>query len=112
MMQPIVEGTSEPYDVQLYDDGEPFVGTGFFITLVIVHSSGAVVGSFDALPPVAAWLSQADGTVRITGTETLTVGEYAVRFRVTDALETVGYFPREGAVGAVWETWEVVSVTP
>lgn len=105
MMEPLPEGTSEPYDVALFDDGVALVGTGLTVELVIVKRNGDDVGS---PAPTAAWLSQATGTVRITGAEILERGEYAVRFKLTDVATNIGYVPNKEQ----WETWEVVKVVP
>lgn len=105
MMDPLPEGTSEPYDVALFDDGAALVGTGLDVELVIVTSEGEDVGS---PAPTAAWLNQTTGTVRITGAEILTLGQYAVRFKLTDGGGKVGYVPNKDQ----WETWEVVKVVP
>ena len=104
MMTPIPAGTSEPYDVQLYDDGVALVGTGFDVELVIIKANGDAVGS---PAPTAAWLSQAGGTVRITGHEVLERGEYAVRFKLTDTGNNEGYAPT-----LEWETWEILQRMP
>ena len=81
--------TSEAQDFQLRDDGEPLVGTGFTVTLEITNRSGAAI----ATPPTVAWLSQAAGTVRVSGCENLAIGTYYVRFILTDSGGKVGYVP-------------------
>lgn len=103
MQHTIVVGTSEPQDFQLYDDGVALVGTGYTVTLAIANRSGATI----ATPPTVAWLSQATGTVRVSGVETLTVGKYDVRFLLTDSSSDDGYAPN----GLAPDLWHVVKVT-
>jgi hypothetical protein len=85
----IVEGTSEPQDFQLYDDGVALDGTALTLGLK-VYLNGALVET-DA--PTAAWLVQASGTVRVTGIENLDPGEYHVRYTLTDGANKVGFVP-------------------
>jgi hypothetical protein len=85
----IVEGTSEPQDFQLEDDGEALVGTGFTVALKL-YSNGTLVTTS---APTVAWLSQAAGTVRVSGCEGLSAGEYRVRFTLTDGSSKVGFVP-------------------
>lgn len=85
----IVEGTTEPQDYTLLDDGVALVGTGLTVGLK-VYSNGQLVTTG---APTVAWLSQADGTVRVSGMDGLTAGEYAVRYTLTDASSKVGYVP-------------------
>lgn len=99
----IVYGASEPVDVQLYDDGEAIVGTGLDVALEIRAIAPATLP--ETLPTVA-WLSQAAGTVRISGVEELGIGAYKVRYTLTDESENVGFVPN----GAEPDTWRVVRV--
>jgi hypothetical protein len=85
----IVQGTSEPQDFQLYDDDVELIGTGFTVALK-VYANGTLVSTN---PPTVAWLSQAAGTVRVSGVENLTAGEYHVRYTLTDGSSKVGYIP-------------------
>jgi hypothetical protein len=103
MTHTIPYGTSEPQDFQLNDDGEPLVGTGIDVELEIARSGGGDVGS---PAPVVAWLSQATGTVRVTGVEVLEVGSYRVRYKLTDSSDNVGYCPN----GEAADDWDVVRV--
>jgi hypothetical protein len=96
----IVEGTSEPQDFQLQDDAANLVGTGLTIGLVVYDNTGASVSS----APTVAWLSQADGTARVSSVNLLSVGEYHVRFSLTDGASKVGYCPN----GAEADRWIVV----
>lgn len=84
----LVKGTSEPQDLQLFNDGSPLVGTGF--ALDIEFSEGSVDDT-DAV--AVAWLSQAAGTVRMTNTEALPVGMHKFRFTLTDGGGKKGYVP-------------------
>ena len=87
MTHVIVVGTSEPQDFQLQDNGANLVGTGLTIALEFRETS-------DELDDVlVAWLDQAAGTVRVTGTEGLIRGTYHVRFKLTDLGGKVGYVP-------------------
>lgn len=103
MTLPIPYGTSEPQDVQLKNGGVAYDGTGLQVELVIARTTSAGVGS---PAPVADWLDASTGTVRITGVEVLEVGNYKVRYRITDGASTIGYFPN----GESYDTWEVVTV--
>lgn len=90
-------GTSEPQDFGLFDDRAPIVGTGWSVALEITARDGAVI----ATPPTVAWLNQAAGTVRVTGTEALPLGNYSVRFRLTDLSSKVGFAPN-GHAPLLW----------
>ena len=94
-------GTTEPQDVQLRNNGEAFDGSGLDIELVIDNRRGTV----GSPAPVAEWLDQAAGTVRVTGVGVLAVGLYDVRYRVTTGSD-VGFFPN----GDEPDVWEVVAV--
>jgi hypothetical protein len=95
-------GTSEPQDFALRNDGEPFNGTDFTVELEIFRKNAD--GTFSELeyPPTVAWLTQAAGTVRNTGVETLIVGNYFVRYKVTDSFLNVGFFPN-GEKASIWK---------
>lgn len=84
----IVEGTSEPQDFQILDDGDALVGTGLTLGIV-VYQNGTAVSS----APTVAWLSQAAGTVRVSSMNLLSAGEYHVRYTLTDSGSKVGYVP-------------------
>ena len=83
----IVYGTTEPQDFQLLDDSEDQVGTGLEVGIVVYRGTTLVEGI------TVAWLSQANGTVRVSGVGTLAVGEYHVRYTLTDGAGKVGYVP-------------------
>lgn len=53
--------------------------------------------------PVVAWLSQAGGTVTVTGLEILPVGGYRVRYSLTDGASKVGYAPTGDAPADLWQ---------
>lgn len=101
MVHIIPVGTSEPQDFQLRDDGEALVGTGYSVALEIENRSGAVI----ATPPTVAWLSQAAGTVRVSGAQNLDEGTYLVRYALTGGA-LVGYCPN----GRRPDIWVVVPV--
>jgi hypothetical protein len=96
-------GTSEPYDFQLSNDGAPLDGSNLTVTLHIYRSG--VLQSTAPLPAVA-WLSQAGGTVRVTGMQHLALGTYRVRYRLQDAGTTIGYAPNQTNA----DTWNVVKL--
>lgn len=98
MTHDIVLGTTEPQDFQLLDDHVALVGTGLTIGLAFREAVDT--------PPTAAWLDQAAGTVRVTGVDELPVGEYHVRFTLTDSGGNVGYAPN----AAPPDVWRVVRV--
>lgn len=101
-------GTSEPQDFQFRNAiaggaATAIVGTGLTVTLQIHDArTGVAVAS----PPSVAWLDQAAGTVRVTGTGTLALGSYLVRYKLTDAGTLVGFAPN----GAQADIWRVVKV--
>ncbi|MGE3175937.1 MAG: hypothetical protein AB7O32_00590 [Vicinamibacterales bacterium] len=99
----IPEGTGEPQDFQLRNDGSALVGTGLTVSLEIAAYSGAAVVS----PPSVAWLDQAAGTVRVTGTELLPRDSYAVRYKLEDVAGAIGFVPNAAAP----DVWQVVRVT-
>jgi sugar (pentulose or hexulose) kinase len=106
MQHIIVLGTSEPQDFQILDDGAALVGTGFDVGLE-VRATGLTteqLTAFNAL--VVTWLSQAAGTVRVTGIEDLPLGTYYPRYTLTDSGGNVGYAPN----GSGADEWRVVRV--
>lgn len=99
MTHVMVVGTEEAQDFQLLDDGVALVGTGFTIDIEwrTAPSSPA---------PTVAWLSQAVGTVRVTGCEGMALGSYPFRFILTDGAGSEGYAPN----GLAADVWKVVRV--
>lgn len=95
-------GTSEPQDFALFDKGVAIDGTAMTVTLEIFTLARVVVTP----APTVAWLSQAAGTVRVTGTEILALGKYYVRYRLTDGAGKIGYAPNQAAA----DQWHVVRV--
>lgn len=91
------EGTSEPQDLQLLTNGEPLDGTQWDVTI-----------EFE--PPVddweddvsVAWLDQAAGTVRVTGTENMPIGRHHFRFALTDVVAKIGYVPTRDLPPGLW----------
>lgn len=98
----LVKGTSEPYDVQLTDDGEPLNGTGS--DLGIEFSADAVS---ETATVTVAWLSQSGGTVQITNTEGLPVGSHRFRFTLTDGGGGKGYVPNLSATPNILQVVKV-----
>lgn len=97
----IVQGTSEPQDYQLLDDGEVADGTGFNLDIVIYNNGELVTG------PTVAWLDQTTRTVRVSAMNTLGAGEYHVRYTLTDGTSKVGFVPG-GPNSRESDTWVVV----
>ncbi len=95
MTHQMVVGTTEPQDFALLDDGVALVGTGF--TLGIDWRGTDPTG-----PVVVAWLDQAAGTVRVTGTGSMAVGTYFWRWTLTDSGGKIGYIPNKGEPN-VWK---------
>jgi hypothetical protein len=85
----IVEGTTEPQDYAILDDGDALVGTGFTVGLKVYLNGQLVTASV----PTVAWLDQAAGTVRVSGMDGLAAGEYTVRYTLTDGSAKVGFVP-------------------
>ena len=105
MTEVMIEGATAPLDFRLKEAGVAFDGTGFTVGLEISTSAGQAIGSPE---PTVAWLDQADGTVRVSGRETLTVGEYSVRYKVADGAGAFDYFPR----GEPADMWAVIKKLP
>lgn len=101
----VAVGTSEPADFQLRDRGQPFDASGCSVEIVINRYLNNQTSNV-ASPPTVAWLNQAAGTVRVTGLATLPIGNYLVRYKVTDAYQNVGYFPN----GDKADLWRVVPI--
>jgi hypothetical protein len=98
-------GTSEPQIFELRNEGAAIDATDFGLELEIsqlVNGAPVAVTS----PLTAAWSSAAAGTVRVTGVETLAIGNYLVRYKVTDTGGLVGFFPN----GDKADIWRVVPV--
>lgn len=96
-------GTSEPQDFELRDRGDAIDGTGLTVELTIV-ALGTAIDPLTA--PTVAWLDQLAGTVRVLGVDRLALGNYRVRFKLTDVLNTIGYAPN----GEKADLWTVVAV--
>lgn len=101
----IPKGTTEPQDFVLRDNGAAINGTGLTVAVEMYTRTDGVEAAVSPAP-TAAWLSQATGTVRVTGVGALDAANYYVRFKVTDGSGNIGYFPnREKA-----DVWRVVAV--
>lgn len=100
----IVFGTSDPLDVGLTNNGAAFPGTGLDVSLEIEKYTDGVYSVVED-PPTVDWLSAAAGTVRVTGTETLALGNYAVRYKITNGAQ-IGRIPN----GEKSDLWTVVPV--
>ena len=83
------QGASEPLDVQVAVTPTQS-SSGLAVALEITDRYGAI----PTTPPAAAWLVQADWTVRVTGLETLLVSKspYRCRFKLT-AGSVIAYAP-------------------
>jgi hypothetical protein len=87
-----VEGTTEPNDFQLKDDGANLVGTDFDVDIEFREAG---------VSATVAWLDQAAGTVRVTDVTGMTVGKtYHFRFTLTDGNGKIGYCPNAFAADA------------
>jgi hypothetical protein len=98
-------GTSEPQDFALRNAGEAINATGYTVALEISQLVNGVAVDVSS-PPSAAWLSAATGSVRVTGVETLGIGNYLVRYKVTDTLGKIAFFPN----GDKADQWRVVAI--
>lgn len=98
MTHTMVEGTSEPQDFQLLDDGAPLDGTGWTV--------GIEWRGDDPTGPTVDWLSQADGTVRVSGCEDMAVGIYPFRFTIANGGGALAYVPNAASA----DEWRVVRV--
>lgn len=101
----IVFGTSEPQDFKLLDKGVAINGANLTVAIEISAYADGEVSTVDS-PPSVAWLSEADGTVRVSDVDNLAVGTYLVRFKLTDTSGNVGYCPTGGKA----DVWRVVAV--
>lgn len=108
MTHVIPVGTSEPQDFALRDDGAAIDGTGLDVELEIyTRVDGEMVQlDDDDDPPVAEWLDQVAGTVRVTGCESLEIDNYFVRYKLTDGAGNIGFCPN----GAKADLWKVVAI--
>lgn len=98
----MVEGTSEPQDFALKDDGVALNGTSWAIGI-------EWRGTAPANPPTIAWLNQAAGTVRASGCEDMARGSYPFRFTITDGSGKMAYVPSSPDTAAA-DLWVVVRV--
>jgi hypothetical protein len=98
-------GTSEPQDFELRNHGAAIDATGYTVALEISRLENGQLAAVSA-PPSVDWLSAASGTVRVTGVEALAIGNYLVRYQVTDTGGKVGFFPN----GDRADQWRVVAI--
>lgn len=108
MTHTIPVGTSEAQDFQLLDRGAVPTGdaTGYDIELEIARKLAGGLTEEVETPPTVAWLNPALWTVRVIGVESLTIGNYLVRYRVTDLAAKEGFFPN----GEKADLWKVVKI--
>lgn len=99
-----VYGTTEPQDMRVLEDREPFDGSGFEVGIEFAEDADVTEEQLEAIE--VDWLEQAAGTVRVTGLDALDVGSYGFRFMLTDSGAKVGYAPN----GAARNTLRVVRV--
>lgn len=112
MTHTMVVGTSESQDFQITDDGENLVGTGLTVGIEFrpTTTNGAALSAAQiaALALVTvAWLTQASGTVRVTGIATLPIGYYYFRWTLTDSGSKKGYVPNLTADAHAWRVVKV-----
>lgn len=101
----IVLGETTAKPQQLLEEGVALNGTGLTVTLEIKKYAG---GEYTAVSPApaVAWLTQASGIVEITGVENLAVGNYYVRYKLTNGAGKYDYVPN----GKGGDLWKVVGV--
>ncbi len=105
MIHVIPIGTSEPQDFQLKNNGTALNGSDFDVELEIFAKTTTEPAAVEG-PPLAEWLDQDAGTVRVTGCEALALGIYFVRFKLTDSDDNIGFFPN----GDKADVWRVVEI--
>lgn len=102
-------GTSEAQEFALrHNNGQAISGVGVDIELEIfkkVDDDWVEIAEEDD-PPTVAWISEELGTIRVSGVETLEVGSYRVRYKLTDAFDKIGYCPN----GEKADLWRVVDI--
>jgi hypothetical protein len=103
MTHTIPVGTSEPQDFELRNNGVALDGSTLDVALEMVAIEGSTLPE---TVPTVGWLNRAAGTVRVTGVETLPVGGYRVRYKLTDAGSKIGFCPN----GAKADIWQVVAL--
>lgn len=89
----VVEGQTEPIDVQLLADSRPLDLTGTTTTLVLRDRDGALV---DTSTGVISVLDAMTGKVRYSPASTLfdaTLSPYVGRWQVIDTALKVGFWP-------------------
>lgn len=98
----LVVGTSEPQDFQITEDGSALTGTA--LTIGIEFAEDSVVEAGDV---TVAWLSQTDGTVRVTDIQDLPLGSHKFRWTLTDGGGKKGYVPNLDAAPNIWRVVKV-----
>jgi hypothetical protein len=98
-------GTSAPRFFALTSDGSVINGTGFTVELEIFKLVAGVATDVASAPSVE-WLNQAGGTVRVSGLEVLELGNYLVRYKLTDLDDEIDYCPN----GDKADIWRVVPI--
>ena len=98
MTHTMVYDTSEPQDFELLDEGVALDGTDWEVSIEFRETvTGLTV----------AWLDQDAGTVRVTGAEGMSIGDYHFRFKLTDSSDDIGYVPN---LDIAPNEWRVVRV--
>lgn len=90
----VVKGTTEPQDIQLLENREPFDGEDYGVEIEFSDDAELTDEQRDAV--TAEWIDDAAGTVRVEGFGDLPVGQYGFRLKVTSGLQA-GYFPNAAA---------------
>jgi hypothetical protein len=112
-LKPFLEfavGTSLPVEIQLTNDGEPMVGTGWDLTHDIKQLVNREMVDIEGAPLTVVWADQAAGIARVTGRENLEAGNYLFVFILTDGTgktESVPNYPPSLTLGFIGHYWKV-----
>lgn len=102
--------TSEPWDFTLKEQGEAKDLSDFSaVELIISTTKGNVVTAPSAPVPTVAFLSKPAGTVRVSGAENLALGNYFVRFKLTDGAGKVFFVPADEEEDAC-DVWTITGI--
>ena len=103
----IVEGETTAKLQQLLEEGEPYNATGLDVELEIKKWNGSAMVDIGVSPgPVAAWETIGEGIVEVTGVDSLPIGNYFVRYKLTNGAAEFDYIPN----GDKADLWQVVAV--
>lgn len=105
MILTIPVGTSDPLEIELTDNGDPIPDAhAKDVEIEITDEDGAAVSGVTL---TAEWTGASDtSVVKVTGHEDLPVGNYRVRFKLTDTQSKIGFAPN----GHDADLWTVVAI--